>query len=79
MRKSLKKQLAVRVIEKDFLAGIPPTGHMINRTGKLQSERPCHARAGISPVCSIARPQLDSHLERKTSLPLMARRNLLPI
>jgi hypothetical protein len=33
----LSFRLAVGVIEKDFLAGIPPTGHMINRTGKLQS------------------------------------------
>jgi hypothetical protein len=34
MCKGLKKQLAVGVIEKDLLAGIPPTGHMINRTSK---------------------------------------------
>jgi hypothetical protein len=43
MCKGLKKQLAVGVIEKDLLAGIPPTGHMINRTGKLQDLTPTWA------------------------------------
>src|SRR5262249_7232220 len=39
---SLKKQLAVAVVEKDRLAGITPTSQMINRSGKFQAKRPCH-------------------------------------
>ena len=42
MSESLKKQLAVGVVEKDLLAGIPPTSQMINRAGKFQPKRPCH-------------------------------------
>ena len=38
MSESLKKQLAVAVIEKDHLAGITPTSQMINRSGKFQAK-----------------------------------------
>ena len=39
---SLKKQLAVAVVEKDRLAGITPTSQMTNCSGKFQTMRPCH-------------------------------------
>src|SRR5215813_4513842 len=39
---SLKKQLAVAVVEKDRLAGVTPTSQMINCNGKFQAKRPCH-------------------------------------
>jgi hypothetical protein len=42
---SLKKQLAVGVIEKDLLAGIASTGQMINRAGKFQPKGPCHGNS----------------------------------
>ncbi len=44
MCEGLKKQLAVGVVEKDLLASIAPTGHMINRTGKLQPSGRATAR-----------------------------------
>jgi len=48
--KSFKKQLPVGVVEKDLLAGITPTGQVINRTGKFQPKRPCHGKLVSSHV-----------------------------
>jgi len=47
--KGLKKQLTLDVIEKDLLAGIAPTGHMINRAGKLQPKWSCNAAFAQPP------------------------------
>jgi hypothetical protein len=46
---SLKKQLAVAVVEKDRLAGVTPTSQMINRSGKFQAKRPCHGELLFGP------------------------------
>ena len=35
---SLKKQLAVAVVEKDRLAGVTPTSQTINRSGQFQAK-----------------------------------------
>ena len=43
VRQSLQKELAVFVGEKDPLAGVAPAGQMIDRTGKRQAKRTCHA------------------------------------
>jgi hypothetical protein len=36
------KQLAVKVVEKDLLTEVSPTGQMKNRTGESQPKWPCH-------------------------------------
>jgi hypothetical protein len=58
MSNGLKRNLPVGIIEKDLLAGIPPTGHMINRTRKLQSKRPCHAELVLDPFVRLQDPTL---------------------
>jgi len=47
----VKKQLAVGVGEKDFLAGVASAGQMVNRTGKLQAKRSGHGSLLSTQVC----------------------------
>jgi hypothetical protein len=62
LSESLKKQLAVAVVEKDLLARITPTSEMINCAGKIQPKRPCH---GAPFQADLSRGTVDSNLRRR--------------
>jgi hypothetical protein len=49
-REHAQKLLQVLVIEKDVLPGIPPGGHVIERSGEFDTEWASHGRESSSSV-----------------------------
>jgi hypothetical protein len=61
IREEREKLRAVSIIADDVLAGIAPTGDMIDGSGKLDAERTCHGARVYPSQCAIARPDPISY------------------